>query len=383
MSADNVEKSAFRGGKALVFLVLLIGLLTTIFFFALGVTVPPNYIGVRQNNFAIPGVLRAGYESDGLLPGRHWALPGISRVTLVPRDFLLIDINSDDLGGDLRLPELEVPTTDGARVKMDLTLVVRLFDEPGKTASGEHGGPINLIGNYSESQSQQLIRFSQVAQGELLKSLRKLSTVDYYNPEKRDPLSNEAQIAINKQVNPVGVDLWATLIRRFGYKDFKIDEQIFLKTLQGQEELLRNAEARLAEAKAATEKESALWDANIRDLEVSGETTVQVRRSEGDLAQARKHAEADYSIAEARAQVDGERSKALHDVAGADIFIAREMTPILRTLTGGVVTDLDPFNVDDWAKKFSATPTSSGGASSTGAANAASGSSADRQNGDK
>jgi hypothetical protein len=57
-------------------------------------------------------------------------------------------------------------------------------------------------------------------------------------------------------------------------------------------------------------------------------------------------------VAESRAEVDTRRAKALSEIQGADVYIARELAPILRSLKGGVVSDVDPYNIDAWIKKL-------------------------------
>ena len=60
----------------------------------------------------------------------------------------------------------------------------------------------------------------------------------------------------------------------------------------------------------------------------------------------------DRLVEEAKAAVDKAKNEVFTTIKGADVYVAREMTPLLETLEGGIVTDIDPFNVDSWMKKL-------------------------------
>ncbi len=341
-------------------------------FFVFGKVVPPEMIGLRQNYYGLWGVLDKGYQEKGLEPGLHWKIPYVSNVLLFPRGFQFVHLKNDKERGNLNLPVLDVPTTDGSKVKTDITLVLRFYQEP-ETAKdkkeeldfGEstevpfveqiqynHKGPKELVNSLTADNTTQLKTFSSIAENELRKFLSSLSTTNFYNPVLREQAALKASHEINKKVSDSGIELWASLIRRYTYAEKNIDDQIFAKNLQDQTEQLNAASSRLAEAKALTEQASALWDAKIRDLKVDGESKVQVTRSEGDLYEKKKMAEADLLVAKATAEVDQAKANALTSISGADVYIAREMAPLLATLKGGVVADIDPFDINAWVKKL-------------------------------
>jgi hypothetical protein len=328
-------------------------------FFMFGKVVFPNELGVRVNFYGVPGVMTKGYQSDGLLPGLHWQIPHLSTVLTLPRDFQFVtfhDQTGERGNGDFKEQELEVPTTDGSKVRSDVTMVFRLYEKPNENRSGEEGeqgGPKKLIENYTDSREKILKRFSEVAKDQLKRALSTLSTTEFYNPERREEASQHANKAIGKIVGEVGIELWNTLIHRFTYADQKIDDQIFAKNLQDQTERLNAASSKLTAAKAETEKQSALWDAKIRDLEVDGESKVKVTRSEGELYETKKKGEGDLFVTSVRAEVDAERAKVLSESAGSQAYIARELAPLLETLRGGVITGVDPYDINSWTEKLS------------------------------
>lgn len=319
-------------------------------FFILGTVVPPDKIGVRQNYYSMLGLVKKGFAENGLEPGLHWKIPGISNIILLPRGFQFVHLkDTPEPGALFSAQSLEVPTTDGSKVHTDVTLVVRLFPA---AVQGAHGGPKNLVESFTADPARQLRTFYRIAENELKKHLSELSTSDYYNPDLREPAALKATAAINNSVSKEGLQLWGSLIRRYVYADRDIDDQIFAKNLQEQTERLNATASSLSAAKATTEKTRAEWDANIKSLEVQGESRRNVIRSEADLYEATKRSEGDLKVATARAEVDSMKAGALSDIAGADVYVARELAPLVKTLSGGVVTGFDPYDADEWMDKL-------------------------------
>lgn len=379
--ADNSS-----GRMVFSLLIFVVGLALVVFlvpFFVLGKVVPPGSIGIRHNGYGLLGLIEKGYEKHGLEPGLHWCLPfGVSDIVLLPKGFQFINFNVK--GGDLDLPQFEVPTSDGSKVNVDITLVVRRYVSPGgapsegekheekqiepelgKQSEGEpkkvpfvrfpklaHGGPQELVESYSTEALRQLKKFSIVAQATLTQKLFSLSTIQFYDPYLRERAALEAHTEVQKNESEKGIELWATLIRRYTYSQQNIDEQIFAKILQEQTERLNSAASKFSEKKAATEKVKATGDAEIQNLVVDGEAQVRVLRSEGDLYESKRKAEGDLLVAKARAAIDQSRAQALHEIAGSRVYIAREMAPLLKTLKGGVVSGLDPYDIEEWVKKL-------------------------------
>ena len=365
-----------QSGAVLALLLFLLGAifcLVILVFFVFGKIVPPNMIGVRQNSFTFPLFGRKGYQPNGLQPGLHLKMPGISSIVLIPRDFQFINWNPTNITGDLALPSLNVPTDDGSKVNTDVTLIVRYFDKPEEVEAGEkkptkqanekvplishaprsHGGPKELFAGLKDDRQKQLRTMAQKGEGVVKRFLGRLATTDYYNAAMRETAALEAHEEINRQLNPYGIELWATLIRRYVYAERTIDDQIFAKNLQEATERLNAEASKLSKAKANTEKTRADWDANkIQVLRIEGETQSRVFRSEGDLYEASKHGEGDLLVAEAVAKVDKAKAQALTDIQGADVYLGREMAPLLRTLSGGIVAGVDPYDIGKWLDKL-------------------------------
>lgn len=372
----NDRKSCEQGAvlAALLWLIGIIVLFVSLIFFVFGQIVWPDTIGLRENFFGIPGVLKEGYDERGLSPGLHWKIPGFSTIHLIPRGFQFVNLNNNPQGGDLDLNQLEIPTTDGSKVKTDITLILRYFDtvgaaprvveeanEDAEERKGKvpfvsfrevaHGGPKQLVNTYTLDSDKQLRTFAKKGEDFLKRALSNLSTTDYYNPVVREKAALHANETINQVVNKDGIELWATLIRRYVYSEKNIDDQIFAKNLQEQTERLNAAQSALAEAKAETEQTRAEWDAKIKVLNVEGTSQVRVIRSEAELYKKQKTAEGDKLVEIAIAEIEREKNNA-YASPGGDIYVARRMLPILSALRGGVVADIDPFDIGSWIEKL-------------------------------
>ncbi len=363
---------AWIGGLSVV----AITLLYTIF----GTVVPPDKIGVRKNYFSF-GILDEGYVPVGLEPGLHLKFPTISEIILLPRGFQIINLNREGAEtGDLDLDSLEVPTTDGSKVNTDVSLLVRLYERqeegappvpppakpvPVELASQDtpsvplatqkersHGGPEQLITSYRDKVQLQLQRFVQVAQDELRRTMSELSTTDFYDPTLREHAAFVAHEAINAKTNPQGIEVWATLVRRYTYADAEIDQRIFQKNLQFQTEKFRAAATKFTEAEAEIRKTEAKWQAKIQDMVVAGQNYVTRAESDARLYEETKIAEGERTLKTQQAEVTSAQNRLLASMPGANLYLAREMVPLLRTLGGGVVANLDPYDIDSWVKKL-------------------------------
>jgi len=379
MSSSYRKAAASEGGFAAtlaLFLLVILAAAVSVPYFVLGKVVPPDQIGVRRNLFGLPG-MESGFSSEGLPPGLHWQIPGFSEVWMIPRGVQYVTFSKGPQSLERTSDTLLIPTTDGSKVETDVSLIIRFFEQPGgpknlKIVPDEqlqtrtdleaapkaerknvaHGGPKALIERYNLDLPKILQKVAEVSENELKQSLSRLSTRDYYNPVSREKAALEAQERLAESLGKDGIELWGTLIRRYRYAEQKLDDQIFAKNLQEQTEKLNAALSRLAEAKAKTEKEQASWDAKIQSLRVEGQAKADVIQSQAALYESSKKAEADLLVDSAKAEVDTRRSSALSEMQGADVYVAKELAPLLKSLRGGVVSDVDPYDVDAWIRKL-------------------------------
>jgi len=377
-SAVNSERG--QASSLLTLLLALVGGVFALYWIFFSQVVPPDKIGIRQNKFSLL-VLEEGFVDFGLEPGRHWIIPFVSTIRLIPRALQSIHFHSSAQEGDLELgTPLEVPTSDGSKVRIDVTVLVRFFEQPGTSEivvgpdgtapddqipvvalrEAEHAGPRQLVTSFTTDRRRQLRRVAEEAENALKKRLASLSTTDYYDPAKRERAALIATEEANESLKDNGATIWAMLIRRYVYAEKKIDDQIFQKNLQDQKERLNAAANQFAAVAAQTEQTRAEWDAKINVLLEEGQAKRRVVRSEGDLYEAKQVAQGDFLVAEAQAKVDAEKARVLSELTGADVYLAREMAPILQTLQGGVVSDLDPYDVKQWVEKLTSKSNRSG-----------------------
>lgn len=335
--------SAAKGVLGLIILVLIVG---TVAYYTFGRVVPPGYIGIRQVYYG-PS---AGYSNHGLKPGLHLAIPFYSQVHLVPASVQLLQLGRDE-GNSLS----NVTLSDGSMVDVDVTVLYTIFAEPNtNTGDGEepHGGPADLIKYLTLSPENWNQNIVNVVDKNIRAKIAYLASSSFYDPNERYRLTTEAGVEIRKQLAPLGVKLEDVLLRRYTYQSSAIENAIFQKNLQDQEVRLNEAHSKFSEANAQLEGIAAEWDAKITTLRIKGENEAKVLRSEAQLAESQLTSQGDLALAKAIAEVDKLKADALSGARGADVFVARKVAPFLKSLKGGVISGVDPYDLDAWTSKL-------------------------------
>ncbi len=320
--------------------------------YVFGYVVPPGMMGVRQITMG-PG---HGFSKSALTPGYHLVLPYYSTIHFVPKSLQVMNLHREGEFGTQSGSSLEIPTADRAIVELDLSILSRYYSEPGSDGGKEHGGPADLLQNIGISSDRWENHIRRSVDDQLKRTLGSLETSEFYEPDKRDAQLALALTGTNEILAKDGIKVEAILLRRYTYQAERIDNAIFQKNLQIQEQHLNTAASNLAEAQAQVEQVTAKLDAEIETRLVEGDNQARVLRSEGDLYENKRKAEGDLLVAKARAEVDRLRSSALAQSTGANIYVAREMAPLLGSLRGGIVTDIDPYDVTKWLKRLGVTP---------------------------
>lgn len=346
-------------------LVIFIGLPLGALYFVFGVVVPPNAIGVRVNYFRFGGLLHQGYSDDGLSPGLHLRVPGVSEIITLPRTFLTVSYLSEGAegGADFNLGPLQVQSRNGPWINTDASVVLRLFrsehsappaaeNQAPRETQTQNGGPADLITFFGVDQSQMLSKFSRIAQNELSKSLNELTSSDFYNPELREAAADKALGKLRDLVAPRGVEVWRTLIRRYQYQKEEIDNQIFAKNVQTQTARLRAAQTSMAEVTAEIQRITESWNQKIREKEVEGQNYALRKAADARFLEETKVAEGEKLLRTQTAEITAQKNRLLTDLAGADVYIARDMVPLLRSIRGGIIRNLDPYDIDAWLQRF-------------------------------
>jgi len=336
--------------RPLLFLILFLGFLLVGLSYTFGYVVPPGNMGIRQITMGP----NQGFSERGLKPGYHWSIPAYSRVHLIPTAVNTLHFDSDRKTYEKSAGALEIQTTDGATVGVDISVLTRFYTHPGTDKEIDHGGPADLIRNLGTRSENWRNHIQRIAEHELKRSLAKLPTGSFYDPDLREAQVAEAFDQMKVRLAGDGIKLDALLLKRYRYRASRIDTAIFEKNLQDQEERLNSASSRLAEARAELEQVAAEWDAKILTLQVEGENRANIIRSEGDLYENLKKAEGGLLVDEAGAEVDRLRAQALTDSRAAHIFVARRASPIISSLRGGIIKGIDPYDLDAWMRKLGA-----------------------------
>lgn len=340
----------------LVFLVLA-AIVLSVVGYIFGDVVRPGEMGVRQITMGP----YQGFSETALQPGYHWNIPIYSRIHHLPSTLQFLHLsrelpptkegeNSDVHRAASTLPgrgALEIQTLDGSSVELDTSILFRFYDG---TEEG-HGGPAELMTKVGGPQDA-LLRIETAAVNELKKSLGKLSTSEFYNPDKREAEISAAEKGMSARLKDYGVKIEAVLLKRYTYTEERIDSAIFQKNLQDQEERLNTAQGKLSGASAELEKVRVELDAQIKALRAQANKQETVVRSEADLYETTKRAEGDLLVAQARADVDKLRAGALAKSAGASIYLGRELAPLLASLRGGVVSEINPYDLKAWMTRL-------------------------------
>lgn len=329
-----------------VFGIVLVAVLAVLYY-TFGAVIPPGYMAVRQITMG-PG---QGYSKRALGPGYHWTIPFYSKIHLIPSTIQVLNFHHGQVGLGEPGP-LEIKTSDGADVSVDITVLSRFYREPGQEGERKHGGPADLVTNVGASEERWRVQITGVASDELKQGLSSLLTGEFYNPHKREEALKQAYVRMNKRLEGFGIRIEAVLLRRYIYLDTRIDDAIFNKNLQDQEKKLKEVSGQLADAQAKLEREAAEWDAKNATLKVEGENQARILRSEGSLTQAQNEAEGDLRVAKAQAEVDRLRAQALSQSASSGVYVARETAPIIESLKGGIVTGVDPYDLKAWTEKL-------------------------------
>lgn len=325
--------------RAFISSLFILALILTGVFYVFGEVVPPGYVGIRQIYYG-PG---EGYANKSLKAGFHWTLPFYSRIHLIPASVQTLNL-SKSLGSQLD----NVKTSDGALVDVDVTIITQFFQEK----DSNHGGPSDLIRKLDLSPQKWSQHIKSTAERYLRSSLSNLSASTFYDPELRSQLVSEAQEGMKSSLAEFGIDIKEVLLLRYTYQSDLIDRAIFDKNLQDQEVRYNEAAGRFSEAKSQLEKTEAEWDAKIETLRIQGQNDSTVIRSEAALYEKEKKASGDLEVAKAIAEVDRLKSSALASTPGAEIYVAREIAPYVSSLKGGIITNVDPYNLDDWIKRL-------------------------------
>lgn len=339
-----MQKGFIAGIAPAITTAILVSISIVVLFLSFGTVVPPGSMGVVQ----ILWGPAQGYSEEGRGPGLYLTIPFYRTVHVIPETLRIQDFNRHAHGGEA----LEIKATDGAVVDVDISVLTRFERSPREDGGLKYGGPAELFKNSGIDEEAWNRTIGLVVSNEMRRALGQLRSGQFYDVTIREAALEAGEQEVKRKLAPLGIYVEGVLLRRYTYRDDRIDEAIFNKNLQDQEQRLKDAASSMAQVKAELEQVSAEWDAKVETLRVQGENEARILNSEAKKIEAEKRASGDLLVAKAQAEVDQKRAGALSQSQAAQLYVARELTPFIGTLRGGVIREVDPYNLPEWLEKL-------------------------------
>jgi hypothetical protein len=283
------EGKLTRMGCATTSFIVVVALLV-LFISTCTIKVPANRIGVRTL------LTSSGVEPKDFDAGYVMAIPGLHQVRLW-----------DPTWTNLR-ETLQVRGSDQYTTTVDISVLLRI----------KRGKCFEVAKTYQDEE-----HVNKLARTMLNKYaneiLAQMKTEDFYNTPVRDAKTLEAQLAMDAQLAPVGIEVKNLLLRNIVY-DPKFEQQLLQKQLAGQTMSLEVSKGKLAAAQTETELIQRKAEAEVKRVEESKVQEIENLTAEN----ARKVTEItqDAKLAAASILAKAEASKRQH-TAEADLLKAK------------------------------------------------------------
>jgi regulator of protease activity HflC (stomatin/prohibitin superfamily) len=328
------------------FLVLAVGLVTTLFYGSCTARVLPNQWGVEQRKFG----LKTGIVDSAYGPGLYFVGPGVTMHTF-PREIHVLEASFDreealrkggpavadrvnsyfDRRGRLLgaathriIDALNVQTSDGYAVTTDVTLLYSIED-PVRVARDFGWGSL-----YVDSFVINTFRNG------VLSTVGKLNAESFYDEAVRIKAIEETE---------------ALLRQRFAERGFKVDK-LLLRNYRYVEAYERSLEAKKVAVQLTEKnrKESLVNEekAKLKQIESKGNAAITIAESEVNARIAKVRAEADLYSSQTRARADkevnvgGAEAKRLKadalTTAGGRYVVALETSKMFDNIEGAVMS---------------------------------------------
>ena len=282
------------------------------------VYVRPGEAGIKQST------LGKGIEPFVYRPGLHYRGPGETMHSFPARVQVLELSNSRSEGGSEGLaghrvgPGVNIQTSEGYTVQVDITVLYRIAD-PLKV--------MTTIGPPADRAWEDSAVIPR-AQQDLRRALGELDAEDFYRGTKRTQKAIDAQVALEAELKEKGIEVLQVLIRRYTY-DPRYQAAIEQRKIQDQTVYKNEAEAKSATANAAKNKIVAEGAASVQVELARGDGEVKKLEAEADLYRRRKAADADLLVKLAEAQGIELENQALRGV-GSENMVGIRMAEALR-----------------------------------------------------
>ena len=342
--------------------------------------IKPDEIGVRTINFgSSKGVVEKDYDPGfyrNLWPLETWhRFPRTVQQMRFVRDAALPPRLTED--------PIAITSSDGDRVRMDVVVYYRIAEGQAHKVVQDSG-----IG----TQHQRLVRDLVIETARAI--FGQLGTEDFYNPDEREALREQAREYLNARLLKRGIELVDYLVITLEFdpayenliKQKKIADQMVAleqsKTRAAEERgkvdmIRQETDVKLRTIRQETEaqitKRNAETDLRIAEFKTKADQYAIQRRADADLYRKQKEAEGIVLLKNAEAEGTRRLNQALAGPGGANLT-ALEAAKNLR-LQDVVFpsTDFNWFNPTDMALRLGAEPASTSRGPYAGGANQATG----------
>lgn len=279
--------------------------------------VKPGQAGIKQIKFG----MGKGIESAVYGTGLHYVGAGETMHRFPTRVQVLELSNSrseatQDLEGHRVAPGVNIQTSEGYTVQVDVTVLYRVAD------------PLRVMTTIGPGRLFEDSAVIPRAQQDLRRALGELDAEDFYRGNKRTQKAQEAEAALEAELKDKGIEILQVLVRRYSY-DQRYQQAIEQRKIQDQTVYKNEAEAKAATANAAKNKIVAEGAAAVQVELARGEAEVKKLEAEADLYRRRKAADGDLLVKLAEAQGTELENQALRGV-GSENMVGLRMAEALR-----------------------------------------------------
>ena len=304
--------------------------------------VKPGEAGVKQINFGVG----KGIEPYVYGTGLHYVGVGETMHRFPVRLQVLELSNSrseEDLEGHRIAPGVNIQTSEGYAVQLDLTVLYRIAD------------PLKVMQTIGPGRLFEDSAVIPRAQQDLRRALGELDAEDFYRGDKRVQKARAAQQALEAELRDKGIEVVQVLIRRYTY-DQRYQQAIEQRKIQDQTVYKNEAEAKSASAAAAKNKIVAEGAAAVQVELARGEAEVKKLEADAALYRRKKAADGDLLVKLAEAQGTELENQALRG-AGSENMVGLRMAEALRgTRVIVLPTDgegaMNPLDLKTLLKRF-------------------------------
>ena len=279
--------------------------------------VRPGEAGIKQVKFGMGNGIDAHVYGTGL----HYVGAG-ETMHRFPLRVQVLELSnsrseaSSDIEGHRVAPGVNIQTSEGYTVQVDVTVLYRVAD------------PLKVMTTIGPGRLFEDSAVIPRAQQDLRRALGELDAEEFYRGDTRTRKAEEAQAALEGELKEKGIEVMKVLVRRYTY-DQRYQQAIEQRKIQDQTVYKNEAEAKAATAAAAKNKIVAEGAASVQVELARGEADVKKLEAEADLYRRRKAADGDLLVKLAEAQGTELENQALRGV-GSENMVGLRMAEALR-----------------------------------------------------